>query len=112
MSYTVIHADDVPAERGPHPAASPFDKRVSERLGLTAFELYQVELPPGACTEPHDHLDDGVEDAYVIVRGWGWLVVEGEATAVSVGHFVAVSKESERFVRAGDDGCVLIAVCA
>ena len=111
MSYSITHADDVPAERGPHPAASLYDKRVSEPLGLTAFAMYQVDVPPGASTVVHDHLQDGVEDAYAIVGGGGWLVVDGQEVPVGVGHFVAVTKESNRFIRAGSEGCVLIAVC-
>lgn len=71
-----------------------------------------MELPRGATTEPHDHLADGVEDAYAIVRGGGWVVTDGEEIPVGVGHFVAVTKDSTRFIRAGDDGCDLIAVCA
>ncbi|MGO4784211.1 hypothetical protein [Cryobacterium sp. W22_MBD10_FK3] len=112
MSYSVIHNDDVQAGRGPHPAASPFDKRISESLNLRGFEMYKVELPPGATTELHNHLDDSVEDAYAIVRGGGWVVVDGEEIAVSAGHFVAVTEESTRFIKAGDGGCDLIAVCA
>lgn len=98
--------------RGPHPAASPFDKRVSEQLGLVAFEMYQVELPPGASTEPHDHEHDGVEDAYAVIRGGGWLVVDDQEVPLVAGDFVAVTQESRRHVRASDHGCVLIAVCA
>lgn len=112
MSWSVTHADDVPSGHGPHPATSPYDKRLSGPLGLTAFDLYQVDLPPGASTVPHDHLDDGAEDAYAVVRGSGWLVVDGTEVPIGVGHFVAVSKESNRSVRAGADGCVLVAVCA
>ena len=112
MSYSIVHAADIPRGRGPHPAASPYDKRVSERLDLRAFELYQVELPPGASTEAHDHLADKVEDVYAVIRGSGWLVVDGQDVPLAVGHFVAVTRESTRFVRAGDDGCVIIAVCA
>lgn len=112
MSHIVIHDTDVPAGRGPHPAASPFDKRMSEILNVQSFEIYKVELPRGATTKPHDHLDDGVEDAYAIVRGGGWIVTDGEEIPVGAGHFVAVTKESTRFIRAGDDGCDLIAVCA
>jgi hypothetical protein len=33
---------------------------VSETLGISAFEVYKVELPPGAETVRHDYLDDGV----------------------------------------------------
>ncbi|MDN3460661.1 hypothetical protein [Rhodococcus sp. APC 3903] len=50
MSYTVVEASTVPAGEGPHPAASPYDRRVSEALGVTAFEVYQVALPPDAET--------------------------------------------------------------
>jgi mannose-6-phosphate isomerase-like protein (cupin superfamily) len=100
------------AGRGPHPAASPFDKRMSEELGVSAFEIYQVELPAGAETERHDHLDDQVEDVYAFVRGGGWVVVDDEQVPVRPGQFVAVTLESTRHVRAGDDGLVLIALCA
>ena len=111
MSYSVTHVDDVPAERGRHPAASPYDRRVSERLGLTSFAIYQVDVPPGASTEAHDHVHDGVDDAYAVIRGGGWLVVDGQEVPVGVGHFVAITKESNRSIRAGAGGCVLIAVC-
>lgn len=112
MSYSITHVDDVPVERGPHPAASVFDRRVSAHLGLARFGLYQLDLPPGATTEPHDHLQDEVEDAYAVIRGGGWVIVDGQAVPIGVGHFVGVTKESNRFIRAGEDGCVLIAVCA
>ncbi len=63
VTYWIIDAAAIEAGRGPHPAASPFDRRVGEALGLRAFELYQVELPPGQrpCfmtiwrTEPRTH---------------------------------------------------------
>ena len=112
MSFRMVDAAAVPLGPGPHPAASPYDKKLSEPRGLTNFELYQVELPPGATTVVHDHLADEVEDAYVVVAGSGWLVVDGQEVALNVGHCVAVTQESVRAVRAGEDGCTLIAVCA
>ena len=112
MSFRIVDVADVPLGPGPHPAASPFDKKVSAELGLRRFELYQVELPAGETTVLHDHLEDGVEDAYVVTSGGGWLLVDGEEVELRVGHAVAVTQESVRAVRAGDEGCVLIAVCA
>lgn len=112
MTYAIVHNADLKAGRGPHPAASPFDRRISERLELSAFEMYKVELPAGASTEPHDHIDDGVEDAYAILRGDGWLFVDGEQVAIKAGHFVSVTQSSTRFIMAGDNGCDFIAVCA
>lgn len=111
MSHLIVNAEDIPAGRGPYPAGSPFDKRVSERLGLKSFEMYKVELPAGESTVSHDHLDDGVEDAYAIVRGSGWLVVDGEEVPIAEGDFISVTQDSKRFVKAGEDGCDLIAVC-
>ncbi|GGF37206.1 cupin [Williamsia phyllosphaerae] len=112
MSHVIVDAAAVPVGNGPHPAASPYDKRISESLGLTTFEVYQIELPPGAETVRHNHLDDRSEDMYAILTGGGWVVVDGESAPVAPGQFVSVSIESERFLRAGDDGLTFIAVCS
>ncbi|MFC5062140.1 cupin [Actinomycetospora atypica] len=112
MTFQIVDQAALPTGRGPHPAASPFEKRVGEELGLTAFGLYQIELPAGEETVPHDHRDDGAEDAYAIVSGHGWLVVDGGETPVEPGQYMAVTVESSRYLRAGADGLVFIAVCA
>lgn len=112
VAYQIVDSARMTAERGPHPAASPFDKRVSQKLGVSAFEVYQVELPPGAETVRHTHLADQVEDVYAFIRGEGWVVVDDEHVPVRPGQFVAVTVESARQVRAGDDGLAFIALCA
>lgn len=112
MPFSLVDSADIPPGPGPHPAASPFDKRISEALGVTAFEVYKVEVPPGEATEEHDHRDDHVEDVYAIIRGSASLVVDGEHVSLRPGHFVAVPEASRRFVLAGDEGCDLIAICA
>lgn len=112
MSFTIVDASSVAAGPGPHPAASPFDKRISEHLGVTAFEVYQVELPAHAETVLHDHAADQVEDTYAFLRGSGWLVVDDEHVPVVPGQFAAVSVDARRQVRAGADGLVLVALCA
>lgn len=111
MPLRHVHADDVPLGVGPHPAASPYDKRVSEQLGLRSFETYQVELPAGAETVRHDHLDDQVEDMYAVIAGSGWLIVGAEELAIAPGDFLAVDLEDQRHLRAGADGMTVIAVC-
>jgi len=86
VTYQVVDPNAITAGRGPHPAASPFDKRISEQLGVSAFEVYQVELPPGAETVRHNHLIDRVEDVYAILRGEGWVIVDDESVAVCSGQ--------------------------
>ncbi len=112
MGHAIVDAAALGARAGPHPAASPYDKGVGAALGLRAFGAYQVELPPGAETVRHDHADDGAEDMYAVIRGSGVVLVDGAEIAVRSGHFVAVSSQSVRQVRAGGDGLVFIAVCA
>lgn len=112
VAYRIVDPASMTAGRGPHPAASPFDKRVDEELGVTAFEVYQVELPPWAETVCHNHIDDDVEDVYAFLRGGGWVVVDDEQVSVGPGQFVAVTAESARQVRAGEGGLVFIALCA
>jgi uncharacterized cupin superfamily protein len=112
MGYTTVDAAALNARQGTHPAASPYDKGVGRTLGVHAFGIYQVELPPGAETVRHDHLADRAEDVYAVVGGTGTVVVDGEEVPVGPGQFIAVTPDSARHVRAGDDGLVFIAVCA
>ncbi len=112
VTYQIVDPTSITAGPGPHPAASPFDKRISEQLGVRAFEVYQVELPPGAETVRHDHLDDQVEDVYAILRGGGWVIVDDKPVPVEPGQFIAVTMDSARQVRAGDTGLEFIALCA
>ena len=112
IAFRLLNVSDVAVGPGSHPAASAFDKCVGDELGLTAFGLYQVELPAGAETVQHDHGDDGAEDAYAVLRGSGIVVVDGEEISVASGDFIAVTAESSRHVRAGENGMVFIAACA
>jgi quercetin dioxygenase-like cupin family protein len=112
MAYGVVDVATVSQAPGPHPAGSAYDKGVGAALGVRAFGLYQVELPPRAETISHDHVDDGAEDVYAFIRGKGTVIVDGESVRVEPGQFVAVTPDSNRYVRAGDAGLVFIAVCA
>ncbi len=112
MSYAIVDARAVTPAPGPHPAASPHDKGIGAKLGVRAFGVYQVELPPGTQSVEHDHAGDNAEDLYAVIGGSGNVVVDGEEVPVRPGVFVAVTPESVRSVHAGDAGLVYIAVCA
>ncbi len=111
MAHTKIDAAEINPSAGPHPAASRFDKDLGQALDIGAFGIYQAELPPGAETVRHDHLDDRAEDMQAVVRGAGVVVVDDEEVPAEPGHFIAVTPESARQVRAGDTGLVVVAVC-
>jgi hypothetical protein len=107
MSCRLVAPSSIAVGPGPHPAASPFDKRVSEALGVRAFEVYPIELPPGESTVRHDHQADRVEDVYAFTSGSDWVVVNDERVPVHRSHYVAVSLDAARHVQAGGEGLVL-----
>jgi mannose-6-phosphate isomerase-like protein (cupin superfamily) len=112
VSYRIVDPASVPAGPGPHPAASPFDKRISDTLGVTGFEIYQVELPAWQETVLHDHREDQLEDVYSFTSGSGWVIVDDEQVPVRSGQYIAVSVDAARKVQAGDAGLVFTAICA
>jgi quercetin dioxygenase-like cupin family protein len=111
MTYRIADPGSISPGPGPHPAASPFDKRISKALGLTAFEVYQVELPAHQHTVRHDHRADRVEDLYAFTAGTGWVVVDDEEIPIRQGLYIAVAIDAARHVRAGDDGLTFTAIC-
>lgn len=73
---TRINAAELTAAPGPHPAASRYDKPIGQALGIQAFGIYQVELPPQAETVRHDHAEDRAEDVYGVLSGSGVVIVD------------------------------------
>lgn len=63
-------------------------------------------------TVPNDHLHGGVEGAYSIFGRDGWLVVDGAEIPITAGHFIAITREFTRFVKAGSDDGGLVVVRA
>lgn len=110
--YTKLDSATVEPEPGPRPAASAYAKGIGQALGVGAFGIYQVELPPGCETVAHDHAADGTEDVYAVMRGTGIAVLDGEEVPLRSGEFIAFQPHSLRYVRAGSDGLVFFAVCA
>jgi len=111
LGCSVVDVAELRAAPGPHPAASAYDKGVGAALGVRGFGVYQVELPPGAQTVAHDHAADGAEDVYAAIHGTGVVVVDGDEVPIAPGRFIAVTPDSTRHVRAGDDGLTFIAIC-
>lgn len=105
MSHAVVHASDVEAQHGVFRA-------LSAPLGVNAFRVNRLELPPGAEGPEHDHVADGQEEVYAVVEGSGALRVDGEDIALTPGHFVFVSPQARRKMVAGDDGLTWIGIGA
>jgi quercetin dioxygenase-like cupin family protein len=85
---------------------------VRRELGVAAFGINWIEIPPGAEGHEHDESDTGQEEVNVCVRGSGVYRVEGEEVPVSVGTFLRFDSGTTRMPIAGPEGMTMIAVGA
>jgi mannose-6-phosphate isomerase-like protein (cupin superfamily) len=86
--------------------------RVRAELGISAFGVQVVELPPssGALAPEHDHLHNGQEELYVLLDGSAEVVLPDGAFPLDRDTLVRIAPETRRRVRSGPDGARLLMV--
>ncbi len=72
---------------------------VRRSLGLRAFGLNVVDIPPGASIPEHDEVDRDQEEVFLALAGSPSLVVDGEAHPLPAGTFARLDPEPRRSVR-------------
>lgn len=105
MTHRFVDANEIAASHG-------VLRGLSKPLGVSAFAINQLELPPGGEGPEHDHLEDGQEEVYAVIRGAGAVRIDGEPHELLPGRFVFVSPEHRRQLVAGDQGLVWIGIGA
>jgi quercetin dioxygenase-like cupin family protein len=79
--------------------------KVRAELGVTAFGMQVIQLPPDFAGYPeHDHADSGQEEVFVALSGSGWLEIEGERVELDGETLVRVGPNARRKVYAGPQG--------
>jgi len=80
-------------------------RRVRAGLGVTAFGIQVVELPPNFSMYPyHDHTHDEQEEVYTPLSGRATLVVGDETYELEPGVFARVGPGLKRKLTTGEDG--------
>ncbi|HEY6780111.1 MAG TPA: hypothetical protein VI111_04110 [Thermoleophilaceae bacterium] len=104
-TYTVKRIDDMEAIfRGAF-------KKVRAELGVTAFGLQVIDLPPNADQYPeHDHAEDGQEEVYAVLRGSGELDIDGERFPLDGDTLANVAPGTKRKVYAGPEGLRVLVI--
>ena len=88
-------------------------KLVRHGLGVEAFGLQVIDMPPNADQYPeHDHAGDGQEEVYLALRGSGEIEVGGERHALDPETMVRVGPGVKRKLYAGSDGIRVLALGA
>jgi mannose-6-phosphate isomerase-like protein (cupin superfamily) len=85
---------------------------VRRELGVLAFGVNWIELPPGTEGHEHDESASEQEEVHVVVAGSGVYRIDGEELTVGTGDFLRFDPETTRCPIAGSEGLTLIAIGA
>src|SRR5687767_11506450 len=86
-------------------------KRARAELGVEAFGIQVIDMPPNADGYPeHDHGSDGQEEVYVTLLGSGEIEIAGERHPLDVGTMVRVGPGVKRKIWPGADGLRVLAI--
>jgi len=88
--------------------------RVRAELGITAFGVQVVDLPPssGDLAPEHDHRHDGQEELYLLLAGSAEVVVPDGTVRLDPETFVRLGPEVRRRIRSGPDGARVLMIGA
>jgi uncharacterized cupin superfamily protein len=82
-------------------------------LGLTAFGMNVVEIPPGERIPEHDETDRDQEEVFVVLEGSPSLVVDGREIETPAGTFARLDPGLRRtVVNHGEDVATVLIVSA
>jgi quercetin dioxygenase-like cupin family protein len=84
--------------------------RARGALGVKSFGMQVLEIPPNGAWAEHNHEAGGEEEVYLLLRGSGELVVDGETVALDEETIVRVDPAATRQLKAGADGARILAL--
>jgi uncharacterized cupin superfamily protein len=106
MAYVVVDEKDV------EPGYGGAFQQIRRRLGVLAFGINQVDLPPGVAGREHNHAESGQEEVYLVLSGGGIMRVDGDEVPLEPGRYVFVAAARTRQLIAGPDGLSWVVVGA
>jgi uncharacterized cupin superfamily protein len=90
-------------------------KLVRSGLGISAFGVQILDLPPNYTTGSHDESESGQEELYVALRGSGAIVLDDVPDGqlpLDSDHVARVGPGMARALRSGPDGLRVLCVGA
>jgi len=99
--------------KGPNAIPGIRFRSAGRDLGVRAWGMNVIEIEPSCRDYPeHDHLKDGQEEVYVVLRGSATLRSGDREQAVSAGTLVRVGPSEKRKFLPGPEGVTLLALGA
>jgi uncharacterized cupin superfamily protein len=87
-----------------------FARLVREGLGITAFGVQLMNLPPDYATKSHDESATGQQELYVALAGSGAVVIGEERLPLDPEHMVRVDAGVDRVLSSGGEGLRVLCV--
>jgi len=86
-------------------------RRAGAELGIESFGLQIFDMPSDFDGYPeHDHSQDGQEEVYVVLRGSGEFLVDGERVPVDTERILRVPAGTKRKLMPGPEGIRVLAL--
>jgi uncharacterized cupin superfamily protein len=85
-------------------------KLVRPGLGISAFGVNIIDLPPDYTTESHDEAESGQQELYVALRGSGRVVIGDQALTLDDDHLVRVDAGVDRTLSSDSEGLRVLCV--
>jgi hypothetical protein len=79
-------------------------------LGITAFGVQVMDLPPDYTTQSHDEAESGQQELYVGLRGDGFVLTPEQRLPIGEGRLVRVDAGVGRRLASGPDGARILCV--
>ena len=110
---TIKRIEEVDYYKGPNAIEGIRFRSAGRELGVTAWGMNVLELAPHCMKYPeHDHVRDGQEEVYVVLRGVAHLRAGGEDRRLEAGSLVRVAPGCKRAWLTDEEGATLLALGA
>ncbi len=112
MSAVTIKAvEEVGYYQGPKAVPGIKFRYAGRELGVAAWGMNVIEIEPGCTLYPdHDHLGDGQEEVYLVLRGSATLHADGQEFPVTEGALIRVEPAAKRKFLPGPNGVTFLAL--
>jgi uncharacterized cupin superfamily protein len=90
-----------------------FAKMVRQGLGIQAFGVQIMDLPPDYTTRSHDETESGQEELYMALSGSGAVLIENppeERVPLDADHLARIGPSVARRLQSGPDGMRVLCV--
>jgi len=86
-------------------------KSAGSDLGVKSWGMNLLEMSPDCISYPeHNHIKDGQEEVYLVLKGDGLIIVDGVETRIFIGDFLKVVAEANRKIVSGKNGITFLAL--